>query len=86
MHNITIKKFFLAILGLNFFLFCVWDFSSCSEQGLLLVVLCRVSHCSGFSFGAWNLGFWASVAAAHRLSTCGSQALDHRLLSNGAWA
>ena len=35
----------------------------------------RASHCSGFSCcGAWALGAWASVVAAHRLSSRGVRA------------
>ena len=47
---------------------------------LLLAVLglrcgVRASHCGGFSCcGAWALGAWASVVAAHGLSSCGSRA------------
>ena len=31
-------------------------------------------------------GSWASVAVAHRLSSCNSWTLEHRLNSCGAWA
>ena len=42
----------------------------------------RASHCGAFSCsGAWALGTWASVVVAHGLSSCGSQALEHRLSS-----
>ena len=37
----------------------------------------RASHCSGFSCGALALGTQASVVVAHRLSSCGSWALEH---------
>ena len=41
----------------------------------------------GFSCcGAQALGTWASVVAACGLSSCGSQALEPRLSSCGAWA
>ena len=44
-------------------------------------------HCSGFPLcGAWALGLWASVVAAHGLSSCGSGALERRFSSCGAWA
>ena len=47
----------------------------------------RASHCGGFScYGAQALGAWASVVAARGLSSCGTQALEHRLSSCGAWA
>ena len=45
------------------------------------------SHCSGFSCcGAQALGAWASVVAAHRLSSCGLRALERRLSSCGSRA
>ena len=45
------------------------------------------SHCGGFScYGAWALGTRALVVVALGLSSCGSQALEHRLSSCGAWA
>ena len=44
-------------------------------------------HCSGFScHGAQDLGARASVAVARGLSSCGSQALERRLRTCGAWA
>ena len=47
----------------------------------------RASHCGGLSrCGARALGARASVVAAHRLSSCGSQALERRLSSCGARA
>ena len=48
-------------------------FSSCGEQGLLLVLrgllIVVASRCR-----AWALGSWASVVVARGLSSCGSQA------------
>ena len=45
------------------------------------------SHCGGFSCcGAWALCAWASVVVARGHSSCGSQALKHRMSSCGAWA
>ena len=47
----------------------------------------QAPHCSGFScFGAQALGTWASVVAAHRLSSCGSWALGWGPRSCGARA
>ena len=44
------------------------------------------SHCGGFSrCGAWALGAQASAVVACELSSCGSQALEHRLSSCGTW-
>ena len=63
---------FMAVLGLRC---CTRAFSSCSERGLLFV-----------AEPGWALGAWASVVVAHRLSSCGSWALERRLSSCGAWA
>ena len=62
-------------------------FSSRGERGLLFVAVHRASHCGGFSCcGAQALGAQASVVEAHRLSSCGSRALERRLSSCGARA
>ena len=69
---------FLAVLG---FCCCVWAFSSCSEQGLLFLVV----HHAGFSCcGARVLR--ASVVAARGLGSCGSRALESRFSSCGTRA
>ena len=44
----------------------VQAFSSCGKWGLLSSCCARVSHCGGFSCGAWALG--------HGLSSCGTWA------------
>ena len=67
-HLPPLKKFvfnlFLAALGLCCF---AWVFSSCSEWGLLLVVLS--GHWSGISCcEAYSLSTWASVVVARGLS------------------
>ena len=50
------------------------------RAGATLCCGAQPSHCSGFSCcRVWALGAWASVVVAHRLSSCGSQALEHRL-------
>ena len=54
-------------------------FFSWAKQGLLSTCSVRVSHCR-------LSGVQASVLAAPGLSSCGSQALEHRLSSGGAWA
>ena len=61
----------------------MWAFSSCGEWGLLFVAVHRllIAVASLVAVGAW-----ASVVAAHRLSSCGSWALERRLSSCGAWA
>ena len=59
---------------------------------LFLAVFCLrcgawASHCSGFSCcAAWALGTQASVVVACWLSSCGSQAVEHRLSSCGTRA
>ena len=75
---------FLTMLDLGC---CVQVFSSCREQGLLSSCGVRASDWGGFSrCRAQALGAWASVAVVHGLSSCCSQALEHRLRSCSAWA
>ena len=78
--------FFKFIYLCNLFIFgCVGSsllhagfLSSCGEQGLLFKGCgARASHCGGFSFcGARAPDVWASAIVAHRLGSCGSQALS----------
>ena len=74
---------FFAVLGLRC---CVWAFSSCGEQGLLFVAVHGLLTAMASYCGAQALGARAPVVVACRLSSCGSQALEHRLSSCGAWA
>ena len=61
---------------------CARAFSSCSEGGLLFVVVC-----SGFSCcRAWALGARASVVVACELSSCDMWAPECRLSSCGTGA
>ena len=54
-------------------------FCSCSSQGLLSSWGALASHCGGFScWGAWALEW-------EIFGSCGSQVLEHRLNSCGAW-
>ena len=56
-------------------------------MGATLCCGAQASHCGGFSCcRAWALGTWVSVVVARGLSSCGSQALEFRLSSCGAWA
>ena len=65
----------MAALGLRC---CVGATLCCSKQA---------SHCGDFSCcGARALGVRASVIVVCGLSSYGSQALEHRLSSCGAWA
>ena len=79
----TMETFFLNkfILFIHFWL--RWAFVA--VRRLSLRCGAWASHCSGFSCcGARALGVRASVVVAHRLSSCGSWALEHRLSSCGA--
>ena len=68
-------RVFIAACGLC--LVVAGGSSSVAERGLLLAVV--------FSCGAWTLGTQASVVAAHGLSSCGPQVLEHRLNICGTW-
>ena len=66
---------FLAVLGLRY---CTWAFSSCSEWGLLSVVVHWLFIAVASLVVEHGLyGAWSSVTAACRLGSCGSQALEH---------
>ena len=86
----TILSFFF----INLFIFgCVGSlllrvgFLQLWRVGATLCCGAWASHCGGFSCcGARALGTWASVVVAGGLSSCGSQALEHRLSSCGARA
>ena len=75
--GVSLTSAFVAVLG-----HCCCEDSSpvaarrgsslVAEHGLLIVV---TSHCR-----AQALGAWASVVAAHGLSSWGSQALEHRIV------
>ena len=74
---------FLAVLGPRC---CTWAFSSCGEWGLLFVEVHGLLIAVASRCGARALGTWASVVVARGFSSCGSQALEHRLSSCGARA
>ena len=62
-------------------------FSSCSEEGLLFIAVCRLLIAVASPVAEHRLqGTWASVVVACGLSSCGSWALEHRLSSCGARA
>ena len=66
---------------------CARAFLQLRQAGATLRCGARASHCSGLSCRrARALGRWASVVLVRGLSSCGSQALEHRLSSCGAWA
>ena len=92
--------FFLILFIIGFFLFCPLLFLknnfifgciesllshglflSCREEGLSLVVVCGLLVAEHRLCGAL-----AVVVAARGLSSCNSQALEHRLDGCGAWA
>ena len=61
-------------------------FLSFQRAGAALCCSALASHCLGFSCcGAQAPGRWASVVAAHRLSSCSSRALEGGLTSCGSW-
>ena len=74
---------FLAVLSLPC---CTKAFSGCSKQRLFSSCGVWASHCSGFSCGTPALSSWASVTAAHGLSSCIPQALECGLSSCGTKA
>ena len=44
------------------------------RAGVTLHCVARASHCSGFSWGVWAVGIWASVVAALGFSSRGTWA------------
>ena len=83
-HNFDIYLFIYGCVGSSLLRAGVLQLQ---QAGASLRCGARASHCGGFSCcGAPALGTWASVVAACGLSSCGSQALERRLSSCGAWA
>ena len=81
--------FFLSLVyfWLRWVFVAAQAFSSCEEWHLLSTCGVEASHCGGFSCGGGQaLGDRAWAVATHRLSSCGSQAREHRLSSWGAGA
>ena len=87
--------YLLAMLGLHC---CMWTFSSCGKQGLLCIAVSELLIAVASRWGTWAVGTWASVVAAHGLSSCsvqvsvvvacglsscGLRALEHKLSSCG---
>ena len=69
LNPITSQSFFFGCVGSSL----LWRlFSSCGERGLLAGYGAPASHRTGFSYGAWVLGAWASVDGAQGLRSCGS--------------
>ena len=79
--------FYFIYFWLCWVLVTAWIFQSCSQPSLLL---CHCgawgSHCGDSSCGAQALGQQALVVVVRALSSCRSQALEHRLSSCGAQA
>ena len=66
---------------------CARAFSSCGAWGLLFVAVRGLLIAVASRCGAWALGVQASVVAAHGLSSCSTQALEHAGFSScGVWA
>ena len=58
-----------------------------ASGGYSLVAMCELLIAAvSLVVGHRLQGAWASEAAAQRLSSCGSQAPEHKLNSFGAWA
>ena len=74
----------MAVLGLR----CCTGFSlAAGSRVCSLAAVCRLLIAVASLVAKHRLkGTWASVVAAHGLSRCGSQALEHRLNSCGTWA
>ena len=84
---------FFRIYFIDLFFWLFWVFVPARGLSLVAVrggypsLLVWASHCGGFSCcRVQALGAQDSVVAAHRLSSCGSRALEHRLSSCGARA
>ena len=73
----------MAVLGLRC---CTRAFSSCCKRGLLFVAVRGLLIAVTFCCRARALGVRALVVVARGLSSCGAQALEHRLSSCGARA
>ena len=91
--TVSLLNFFFMYLFLLFFIFgcvgfsllCV-GFLQLQRAGVTLRCGVQASHCNRFSCcRARALGAWPSVVVACGLSSCGSQALKHRLSSCGTW-
>ena len=82
-----IYLFYLFIFGcIGSLLLCV-GFVQLRGAGATLGCGVQAFHCGGFSCcGAQALGTQTSVVVVCGLSSCGTQALDCRLSSCGAWA
>ena len=82
-----VNLFFLFLFGCVVSLLLCLGFLWLRQAGATLRCSAQASHCGGFSCcGARALGTQASVVVACGLSSCGSRALEHRLISCGAWA
>ena len=73
----------LAVLGLCC---CACFFLVGESEGYSLVVVGRLLIAVASCVERGLEGMWASVVLARGLCSCGSQALEHRLNSCGAWA
>ena len=75
--------FFLAALGLRCY---TWALYRCGEWWLLFVMVRRLLIAVASCCGARALGVQPSVVAAHGLSSCSMQALEHAGFSRcGVW-
>ena len=80
--------FVCLFVCLFIYLWLLWVFVAACRLSLVMAsrgyssLQLQASHCGGFSCcGAWSLGAWASVVAAHGLSSCGPRSQ----LLRGMW-
>ena len=86
---VLFKKIFIIIIFLAAFGLCCCALAFLWLRRVGVTLRCGewAPHCGGFSCcGAGALGAWASVVVACGLSSCGLQALEHRLSSCGTRA
>ena len=83
--SMQLRKIIYFIFGGSRSLLLYVALFSCNKQGPFLGAW--TSHCGGFSCSrAWALDIQASSVAAHGLSICGPQTLEHRLSGCCTWA
>ena len=85
---IFLNKFIYLFIyfWLHWVFVAAWAFTSCSEQGLLFIVVRGLLIEVASRCRAWALGVRASVVVTCGLSSCGSRAIVCRLSSSGVQA
>ena len=94
-HLELLEKFYLYFIFYKFIYLCLavlgprccaQAFSSCGERGLFVLAVRGLLIAVASRCVAWALGARASVVLARGFSSCGSWALERRLISCGAQA